>query len=44
MSDYFDVSLDYLMRGIKKENNEEKVTADDADKISNDKYKTKTSC
>ncbi|UEA78626.1 helix-turn-helix domain-containing protein [Coprococcus eutactus] len=41
MSDYFDVSLDYLMRGIKKENNEEKVTADDADKISNDKYKTK---
>ena len=23
MSDYFDVSLDYLMRGIKKENNEE---------------------
>ena len=37
MSDYFDVSLDYLMRGIKKENNEEKVTADDADKISNDK-------
>lgn len=41
MSDYFDVSLDYLMRGIKKENNEEKVTADDADKNSNDKYKTK---
>lgn len=41
MSDYFDVPLDYLMRGIKKENNEEKVTADDADKISNDKYKTK---
>ena len=41
MSDYFDVSLDYLMRGIKKENNEEKVTVDDADKISNDKYKTK---
>ena len=34
MSDYFDVSLDYLMRGIKKENNEEKVTADDADKNS----------
>ena len=26
MSDYFDVSLDYLMRGIKKENNEEKST------------------
>ena len=25
MSDYFDVSLDYLMRGIKKENNEEKA-------------------
>ena len=41
MSDYFDVSLDYLMRGIKKEKNEEKVTADDADKNSNDKYKTK---
>ncbi len=41
MSDYFNVSLDYLMRGIKKENNEEKVTADDADKNSNDKYKTK---
>lgn len=41
MSDYFDVSLDYLMRGIEKENNEEKVTADDADKNSNDKYKTK---
>ena len=41
MSDYFDVSFDYLMRGIKKENNEEKVTADDADKNSNDKYKTK---
>ena len=41
MSDYFDVSLDYLMRGIKKENNEEKVTADDADKNSNYKYKTK---
>ena len=41
MSDYFDVSLDYLMRGIKKENNEEKVTAGDADKNSNDKYKTK---
>ena len=41
MSDYFDVSLDYLMRGIKKENNEEKVTAYDADKNSNDKYKTK---
>lgn len=41
MSDYFDVSLDYLMRGIKKDNNEEKVTADDADKNSNDKYETK---
>lgn len=41
MSDYFDVSLDYLMRGIEKENNEEKVTSDDADKNSNDKYKTK---
>ena len=26
MSDYFDVSLDYLMRGIDKEDNEGKVT------------------
>lgn len=32
MSDYFDVSLDYLMRGIDKENKDEKVT---------EKYKTK---
>ena len=32
MSDYFDVSLDYLMRGIDKEDNEGKVT---------EKYKTK---
>ena len=32
MSDYFDVSLDYLMRGIDKEDNDEKVT---------EKYKTK---
>ena len=41
MSDYFDVSLDYLMRGIEKENNEEKVTADDTGENPNDKYKTK---
>ena len=32
MSEYFDVSLDYLMRGIDKEDNDEKVT---------EKYKTK---
>lgn len=32
MSDYFDVSLDYLMRGIEKEDNEEIVL---------EKYKTK---
>lgn len=32
MSDYFDVSLDYLMRGIDREDNDEKVT---------EKYKTK---
>ena len=32
MSDYFDVSLDYLMRGIKKEENVENVA---------EKYKTK---
>ena len=32
MSDYFDVSLDYLMRGIKKEENIENVA---------EKYKTK---
>lgn len=32
MSDYFDVSLDYLMRGIDREDNDERVT---------EKYKTK---
>lgn len=32
MSDYFDVSLDYLMRGIEKEDNDEKTL---------EKYKTK---
>lgn len=32
MSDYFDVSLDYLMRGIEKEDDDEKIL---------EKYKTK---